>query len=264
MSFTSPLFVPTRRRPTISPCFTSRSCSTMRVSLPGEKRSIRWKLAIGSLGWRLSTTRSRSSSTGWNSDAAVYSTSWVISSGRISYCQTAHPRSAPRKSNTNESRVAGMAVRSNWSGLVPDDWAAAELASSRKQSQRIGLENGFLVGVAERERQELVDVQPHVLHTRAGPVRAPQHAVGHLGQAGKVLEQPRGRDPGHVEPHPPGAAQHEERPPHIEGPAAVHHDDPPGGEVDRPIVELHRIAELGAPPRGEGRSGGDHHGEAAR
>src|SRR3989441_10923422 len=198
MSFTSPLFVPTRRRPTISPCFTSRSCSTMMVSLPGEKRSIRWKLAIGSLVWRLSTTRNRSSSTGRNSDAAVYSTSWVISSGRISYCQTAQPRSAPRKSNTNESRVAGMAVRSNWSGLVPDDWAAAELASSRKQSQRIGLENGLLVGVAERERQELVDVQPHVLHTRAGPVRAPQHPVGHLGQAGKVLEQPRGRYPGHV------------------------------------------------------------------
>src|SRR2546422_4108372 len=64
MSFTSPLFVPTRRRPTISPCFTSRSCSTMMVSLPGEKRSIRWKLAIGSLVWRLSTTRNRSSSTG--------------------------------------------------------------------------------------------------------------------------------------------------------------------------------------------------------
>src|SRR3989442_9227502 len=209
MSFTSPFFVPTRRRPTISPCLTSRSCSTMMVSLPGEKRSIRWKLAIRLLVWRLSTTSSRSSPTGWNWDAAVYSTSWVISSGRISYCQTAHPRSAPRKSNTNESRVAGMAVRSNWSGLVPDDWAAAELASSRKQSQRIGLENGFLVGVAERERQELVDVQPHVLHTPAGPVRAPQHPVGHLGQAGKVLEQPPGRYPGHVEANPPVAAQHE-------------------------------------------------------
>src|SRR6266700_357589 len=71
MTFTSPLFVPTRRRPPISPCFTSRSCSIMTVSLVGEKRSMRWKLAIGSPVWRSSATRSRSSSIGRNSDDAV-------------------------------------------------------------------------------------------------------------------------------------------------------------------------------------------------
>src|ERR687888_107932 len=187
-------------------------------SLVGENRSIRWKVAIGSPERRSSTTRSRSSSTGRNSEAAVYSTCCVISSGRISYCHTAQPRSAPLKRKTNESRVAGMAPRSKRSSLPPADWAAAAngLASSRKQSQRIGLENGLLVRVVEREFQELVDVGPHVPHAGTGPVRAPQHAVSELGQAGKVLQQPRRRDPGHVEPHPPVPPQHEERLSHVQ------------------------------------------------
>src|SRR2546425_6154008 len=113
--------------------------------------------------------RKRSSSTGRNSDVAVYTSSWVVSSGRISYCHTAHPRSSPRRRNTNESRVAGTWATSNWSELGrgmgggPDVWpvaadASGGLASSRKQSQRIGLENRLLVRVAERQRQELVDV----------------------------------------------------------------------------------------------------------
>src|SRR5205809_673334 len=137
---------------------------------------------IGLLVRRFTTTRNRSSSTGRNSDVAVYTSSWVISSGRISYCHTAHPRSSPRSRNTNESRVAGTWATSNWSvlgpGGGPDVWAVAAdvsggLASSRKQSQRIGLENRLLVRVAERQRQELVDVDPHVLDTGARPVRAP-------------------------------------------------------------------------------------------
>src|SRR5438874_12592324 len=85
------------------------------------------------------------------------------------------------------SRVAGTWATSNWSdvGLEPEVWAVAaegrgELASSRKQSQRIGLENRPLVRVAERQRQELVDVDPHVRHARAGPVGAPQDPICEL------------------------------------------------------------------------------------
>src|SRR5229473_2318139 len=101
--------------------------------------------------------------------------SWVVSRGRTAYCHTAQPRSAPRSRNTNESRVASRAVRSKRSGLGPASWAeAAGLASSRKQSQRIGLENGLFVGVAQGQRQELGDVATEVRHARARPIRSPQ------------------------------------------------------------------------------------------
>src|SRR2546430_11036618 len=210
MIFTSPSRVPTRRRPPISPRFTSRSCSTMMVSLVGENRSMWWKVAIGSPVRRFSTTRSRSSSTGRNSECAVYSSSWVVSSCRISYCHTAYPRSAPRNMNTNESRRATKSVRSNRSGFRGSSvWAASELASSREQSQRIGLQNGLPVRVGERECQELIDVLAHVPDARARPIGSPQHAVGHLGQARKVLQQAGGGTPGDVEPAAP-------RPPHEE------------------------------------------------
>src|SRR5206468_3439115 len=170
------------------------------------------------------TTRNRSSSTGRNSDVAVYTSSWVISSGRISYCHTAHPRSSPRRRNTNESRVAGTCATSNWSDLglgEPDVWAVAadarsELASSGEQSQRIGLEDRLLVRVAERQRQELVDVDPHVLHTRTRPVRAPQDPIRQLRETRKVLQQAGGRYPGDVEPHPPVASQNEKRLLHVQ------------------------------------------------
>src|SRR5205807_8930916 len=95
------------------------------------------------------------------------------SSGRISYCHTAPPRSCPRSRNTNESRVAATWATSNLSDMgleaEPVDCAVAadargRLASSRKQGQRIGLENRLLVRVAERQRQELVAVEPHIVH----------------------------------------------------------------------------------------------------
>src|SRR6266581_8732297 len=102
-------------------------------------------------------------------------TSWVISSERTSYCHTAQPRSSPLRRNTNESRVAGRAEMSKRSAPRPALCAAAAagLANSRKQSQRIGLENRLLVRVAERERQKLIDVRPHVLHARARPIGSP-------------------------------------------------------------------------------------------
>src|SRR5438552_12416721 len=182
-----------------------------------------WNVEIGWPVTRFTTTRSRSSSTGRNSEVAVYTSSWVISSARTSYCHTAHPRSSPRSRNTNESRVAGIWATSNWSalGLVAEVWAVAAvvrqgLASSRKQGQRIGLQDRLLVRVAERQRQELVDVVPHVFHARARPVGAPEDPIRELRETRKVLQQPGGRYPGHVEPHPPVASQNEKRLLHVQ------------------------------------------------
>src|SRR5436853_4242187 len=98
--------------------------------------------------------------------------------------------------NTNESRRATKSVRANRSGLGGSrDCAASELASSREQSQRIGLQNRLLMRVLERERQELIEVVAHVPDSRARPVGSPQDAVGHLGQARKVLQQDVGLIP---------------------------------------------------------------------
>src|SRR5258708_31433930 len=107
----------------------------------------------------------------------------------MAYCHTAQPRSSPRRRNTNESRVASRAVRSKRSGLGPACWAelAAGLASSKKQSQRISLENGLFVGVAQGQRQELGEVATEVRHARARPVRSPQDPVGELRETRKVL-----------------------------------------------------------------------------
>src|SRR5437879_13468393 len=110
-------------------------------------------------------------------------TSWVIASGRISYCHTAHPRSCPRSRNTNESRVAGTWATSNVSDLgleaEPVVWAVAadasgRLASSRKQGQRIGLENRLLVRIADGQRSERVGVVPHGLHAGGLRVAVPE------------------------------------------------------------------------------------------
>src|SRR2546426_10097278 len=137
--------------------------------------------------------------------------SWPISTERISYCHTAKPRGSPRNRNTNESRVAGMAATSNWRCCAGEDWAAAPAVAaaltSREQSQRIGLEDGLPLRGVEREREKLVDVPLHVLHPGTRPVGAPQHAVGDLREARKVLQQPGGGQPGPGEPDlraPPG------------------------------------------------------------
>src|SRR6266568_6500085 len=58
-----------------------------------------------------------------------------------------------------------------------------------KKRQRVGFEDSLLLLVRKRQGQELIDVLPEVFHTRAGPVGAPEHAVGKLRQAGKVLQQ---------------------------------------------------------------------------
>src|SRR5947199_4944948 len=182
-------------------------------------------------------------------------TSWVISSGRISYCHTAHPRSCPRSRNTNESRVAGTWATSNLSDLgleaEPVVWAVAadasgRLASSRKQGQRIGLEDRLLVRVAERQRQELVDVVRHVLPARPRPIRSPQDPIGELRETRKVLQQAGGRYPGDVEPHLTVPSQNEKRLLHVQRPAAVRHHDAEIGKIDGDVVELHRVAVLGA------------------
>src|SRR2546430_13675930 len=115
--------------------------------------------------------------------------------------------------NTNESRRATKSVRANRSGFGGSrDCAASELASSREQIQRIGLQNRLLMRVLERERQELIEVVAHVPDSRARPVGSPQDAVGHLGQARKVLQQAGGRNSRDVEPDGAGAVPDGESP----------------------------------------------------
>src|SRR2546423_15398407 len=93
--------------------------------------------------------------------------------------------------NTNESRRATKSVRANRSGFGGSrDCAASELASSREQSQRIGLQNRLLMGVLERERQELIEVVAHVPDSRARPVGSPQDGAGHLRPRRKSLHPP--------------------------------------------------------------------------
>src|SRR5881409_2365650 len=137
------------------------------------------------------------------------------------------------------------------------------LASSRKQSQRIGFENRLLVRVAERQRQELVDVEPHVFHARARPVGAPEDPIRELRETRKVLQQPGGRYPGDVEPHRPVASQNEKCLLHVQRPTAVRHHDAEIGKIDRHVVEVHRVAVLGAGPGENAGAGVDHHRQPA-
>ena len=58
--------------------------------------------------------------------------------------------------------------------------------------------------------------------------------------------------------------QNEERFLHVERPAAVRHHDPQVREIDRHVVQLHRIAVLGARTRKNRGPGVHHHGQPAR
>src|SRR3989475_9817102 len=192
--------------------------------------------------------------------------SWSISTERISYCHTAKPRGSPRSRNPNESRVAGMAATSNWSCCAGEGWAAAAAApavaatlTSREQSQRIGLEDGLSLRGVEREREKLVDVPLHVLHPGTRPSGAPQHAIGDLREARKVLQQPGGGNPGHVEPDLRGPSQNEERLLHVQRAPPMRHHELPVREVDRDVVQLHRIAVLGSRAGKYAGPGGHHH-----
>src|SRR5256886_15399423 len=127
-----------------------------------------------------------------------------------------------------------MAATSNWSCCAGEDWAAAPAAPpaaatlpSREQSQRIGLEDGLSLRGVEREREKLVDVPLHVLHPGTRPVGAPQHAVGDLREARKVLQQPGGGNPGHAEPYLRGPSQNEERLLHVTGGSPQRPPQPP-------------------------------------
>src|SRR4029077_1334753 len=77
----------------------------------------------------------------------------------------------------------------------------------------------------------------------------------------KVLQESEWRYPGEIEPHLPVTSQNEERLRHIERPAAVRHDDLEVREIDGDVVELHRIAVLGARARKNARARMDHHGQ---
>src|SRR5712691_5623801 len=211
--------------------------------------------------------RRLSAATGRSSDVAVYKTCWPTRSERSSYCHTAQPRSSPRTWNTKESRISATRAKSKRSGLAARPGvacaAAVPLASRRKESQRIGLEDRPLLVLGERQSEELIDVLAEILDARARPVRAPQRAADDLREAGKVLQELHGRNAGDVEPDVGVPPQDEERFLHVQGPAAVRHDDPQIGEIDGHVVELHRIAVLGARPREDRRPRMHHHGQAA-
>src|SRR5881628_3696704 len=64
----------------------------------------------------------------------------------------------------------------------------------REERQSVGFEDRLLLRFRQRQGQELIDVLPEILHTGAGPIGAPQHAVHDLRQAGKVLQQLGGRN----------------------------------------------------------------------
>ena len=117
--------------------------------------------------------------------------------------------------------------------------------------------------VAERQREKLVDVLPHVLHTRARPVGSPQHPIADLRETRKVLQQTGRRYPGDVEPDIRVAAQNEKRLRHVERAAAMRHHDAQRREVDRHVVEFHRVAVLGARAREDAGPRMNHHGEPA-
>src|SRR2546428_13091534 len=110
-----------------------------------------------------------------------------------------------------------MAARSKRSGFTgPPPRCPAAVLARRKYSQRIRLENRLAVSIRERQRRELLDVLLHVPPPRSGPIGAPQHPVRELGESRKVLQQLRGRNPGHVEPDVPVPTQDEERFLHVE------------------------------------------------
>src|SRR6266481_2493027 len=94
-----------------------------------------------------------------------------------------------------------------------------------KKRKRVGFEDSLLLLFRKRQGQELIDVLPEVFHARAGPVGAPEHAVGELRQAGKVLQQLGGRNARHVESDLTMTSQDEKRFLHVERPAAMRHDE---------------------------------------
>src|SRR6267154_846940 len=80
-----------------------------------------------------------------------------------------------------------------------------------KKRKRVGFEDGLLLLFRKRQGQKLIDVLPEVLHAGAGPIGPPQHAVGKLRQAGKVLQQLGGRNARYVESDFPMTSQDEKR-----------------------------------------------------
>src|SRR5687768_17856777 len=65
---------------------------------------------------------------------------------------------------------------------------------SAKQPRRVFPEDLFFNVFAEAEGKELLDVPLHRGHARRGPVRAPDHLVRDLRDAGKVFRECLGRD----------------------------------------------------------------------
>src|SRR5439155_20430345 len=91
----------------------------------------------------------------------------------------------------------------------------------REERQSVGFEDRLLLRFRQRQGQELIDVLPEILHTGAGPIGAPQHAVYDLRQAGKVLQQLGGRNACDIEPDLPMTSQAEKRFLHVQRTSAV-------------------------------------------
>src|SRR5205807_9672226 len=84
-----------------------------------------------------------------------------------------------------------------------------------KKRKRVGFEDSLVLLLGKRQGQELIDVLPEISHARTGPIGAPEYAVGDLRQAGKVLQQPGGRNARHVESDFPMTSQDEKRLLHV-------------------------------------------------
>src|SRR5437016_13461077 len=113
---------------------------------------------------------------------------------------------------SNAMRPAGVCAR-NVAGRSNTRTNKLRMVSGLhgKKRKRVGFEDGLLLLFRKRQGQELIDVLSEVFHARAGPISAPEHAVGELRQAGKVLQQLGGRNARYVESDFPMTSHDEKR-----------------------------------------------------
>src|SRR5467141_4080713 len=64
-----------------------------------------------------------------------------------------------------------------------------------KKRESVGFEDSLLLLFRKRQGQELIDVLPEVFHARAGPIGAPEHALGDPVRRGKYSSSSEGGMP---------------------------------------------------------------------
>src|SRR4051794_12902640 len=129
------------------------------------------------------------------------------------------------------------------------------VSTRRKELQWSGAGyHGFdLIG--KRQGQELIQVLLEILDSRARPVGPPNHPVCDFSQPGEVLEQFGGRNSRELQVYPLMPPQYEKSFVHPQGPSTMGHYDGEIGEIDRHVIQLHRMAVL-RPGTGENAGAG--------